>query len=193
MILEGLVTTINADGSTNVSPMGPLVTEYDFQSFILRPFQTSTTFANLKRCPQGVLHVTDDVGLIAEAAIGRLSAPPATRLAEKVEGRILVDACRWYAFRVESWDEDQPRASIGCAIVDAGRIRDFWGFCRGKHAVIEAAILAMRTAFVPAAEIKSRLKDLAVIVDKTGGTAERRAFSMLDEYIRDAFGKQGIE
>ena len=45
MILEAIVTTINEDGSTNISPMGPTVTA-DLSQFVLRPFDTSTTFAN---------------------------------------------------------------------------------------------------------------------------------------------------
>ena len=75
MILEGIVTTVNADGTLNISPMGPTIAD-DVQSdgkidqFVLRPFDTSTTFANLKRTRAGVLHVTDDVLLFARAAIG---------------------------------------------------------------------------------------------------------------------------
>ncbi len=191
MILEGIVTTINPDGGTNVSPMGPRIEDDEFGSFVLRPFQTSATFANLKRCRQGVLHVTDDVELISAAAIGCLAKPPPTRPAEKVDGRILVDACRWYAFTVQSWDESESRATIRCTTIDSGHVRDFWGFCRAKHAVIEAAILATRTDYLLAADIRSKFSDLSIIVDKTGGPLERRAFAMLDDYVRDEFRKQG--
>ena len=48
MILEGIVTTLNEDDSVNISPMGPLVDE-TFSRFLLRPYQTSTTYKNLKR------------------------------------------------------------------------------------------------------------------------------------------------
>ena len=60
MILEGLMTTVNADGTVNVSPMGPRV-DAGLTTFTLRPFQTSTTYCNLKRTGMGVFHVTDDV------------------------------------------------------------------------------------------------------------------------------------
>ncbi len=50
MILEGIVTTQNADGTTNVSPMGPRM-DGGFERFVLRPFQTSTTYRNQKRHP----------------------------------------------------------------------------------------------------------------------------------------------
>jgi hypothetical protein len=71
MILEGIVTTLNGDRSVNVAPMGPIVDE-TMQTLLLRPFQTSTTYRNLKRTGCGVLHVTDDVLLLAQAAINRL-------------------------------------------------------------------------------------------------------------------------
>ena len=62
MILEGLVTTLDADGRLNVAPMGPRV-DAGFWTFALRPFRPSRTYANLLRHGEGVLHVTDDVTL----------------------------------------------------------------------------------------------------------------------------------
>ncbi len=60
MILEGLITTLNADDSPHVAPMGPRVDGTDFTTFVLRPFPTSHTYQNLLRHPAGVLHITDD-------------------------------------------------------------------------------------------------------------------------------------
>ncbi|MGE0378942.1 MAG: DUF447 domain-containing protein, partial [Planctomycetaceae bacterium] len=59
MILEGIVTTRSAAGVVNVAPMGPIVDEW-MQTLLLRPFQTSTTYRNLKQSGCGVFHVTDD-------------------------------------------------------------------------------------------------------------------------------------
>ena len=70
-ILEGIVTTRNEDGAVNVAPMGPIIDPDEAPHITrlhLRPFQTSTTFANLARTRQGVFHVTDDVLLLARAA-----------------------------------------------------------------------------------------------------------------------------
>src|SRR5689334_13295637 len=103
MILEGLVTTLNADGSVNLAPMGPIVDER-MDLLVFRPFPTSTTFANLQRIGEGVFHVTDDVELLARAAVGLLATLPEMRPAEAVTGMIIADACRWYAFRVRSID-----------------------------------------------------------------------------------------
>jgi hypothetical protein len=88
LILEGIVTTISADGAVNISPMGPRV-DASFTHLLLRPYQTSTTYRNLKRTGQGVLHVSDDVELIAQAAIGQPDPLPALEPASAVEGKII--------------------------------------------------------------------------------------------------------
>ena len=146
MILESIVTTINQDGSVNVSPMGPTVNG-DLKNFELRPFNTSQTFANLKRTRSGVVHVTDDVGLIAQSAIGRLAPLPKFFPAKKIPGQVIATTCRWYEFQVDYIDENSARTSINCKTLHTGRVRDFWGFNRAKHAVIEAAIMATRIDF----------------------------------------------
>lgn len=183
MILEGIVTTLNADSSPNISPMGPRVDER-FAGLLLRPYQTSTTYANLKCHGEGVFHVTDDVLLLAQAAIDRLDPLPPILPARAVAGVILADACRWYAFRVRSIDDRQPRTSIVAEVVDHGRRRDFFGLNRAKHAVVEAAILATRIALIPRAEIEAEFARLAVLVDKTGGDREHQAFELLQDFVR---------
>lgn len=182
MILEGIVTTLNDDGSVNVAPMGPIVDEA-MRTLVLRPFQTSTTYQNLKRSRCGVLHVTDDVFLLARAAINRLDNVPETQPAEQVDGVVLTSACRWYEFKVRSLDDSNERTHIECRIVHAGRLRDFFGFNRAKHAVIEAAILATRVHLLPAEEIQAEFERLAIAVNKTAGPQEREAFGLLQAYI----------
>ena len=182
MILEGIVTTLDANGSPNVSPMGPDVDE-QLSRFILKPYQSSLTYQNLKRNGEGVLHVTDDVELLARAAVKQLDPLPPLHAAAAVNGVILSDACRWYAFRVAELNDRQERTRIECEVVDRGRLRDFFGFNRAKHAVVEAAILATRTAFLPADEIHAEFARLGVLVKKTGGDQEHRAFALLREFI----------
>ena len=97
---------------------------------------------------------------------------------------MLADACRFYEFRVTSHDDQAERARFEAEVVHADRLRDFFGFNRAKHAVLEAAILATRTAFLPLDEIESEFRKLAVIVEKTGGTQEHAAFAFLEEYLR---------
>jgi hypothetical protein len=187
MILEGLVTTLNEDGTANIAPMGPLVDE-QMKQFVLRPYEHSQTLANLKRTSEGVLHVTDDVEMIARAAIDRLEPLPRLAKAHKVRGVVIAGACRWYEFRVTSLDDRAARATIGCNVIGKGRIRDFFGFNRAKHAVIEAAVVATRLDFLPEEQICDEFKRLAIVVEKTAGPQERRAFQLLDEYVGQTLG-----
>jgi hypothetical protein len=182
MILEGIVTTIDESGEVNIAPMGPRV-DADMQRFLLRPFNTSQTYRNLKSHGEGVLHVTDDVLLLAHAALGAITPLPPMTPAQRVKGWVLADACRWWEFRVRSMDETSERIAIEVETVHAGRGRDFFGFNRAKHAVVEAAILATRTDFLPLAEIEAEFGKLAVIVDKTGGAAEKQAFRFLADHV----------
>lgn len=188
LILEGIVTTENEDGTVNVSPMGPIVDEA-MTGLLLRPFQTSTTYQNLKRIGRGVFHVTDDVNLLARAAVGKLSPPPAMQPHKTTACWILKDACRWYAVEVTELDDRDERTSIRCRVFDSGSQRDFFGFNRAKHAVLEAAILATRVDFLPHEEINADMQRLAVIVDKTAGPQESNAFDFLQHYIESAINK----
>ena len=185
MILEGIVTTINADGTPHVTPMGPRV-DRELTQFTLRPFRTATTYQNLKRTGECVFHVTDDVELLARAAVDRLESLPAMLPALAVRGFILADACRWFALRVRTLDDHDERTTIACDVVDRGTLREFFGFNRAKHAVVEAAILATRISLLPADEIRTEFQRLAVIVDKTAGDQERVAFQFLTDFVREA-------
>jgi hypothetical protein len=185
MILEGLVTTLDPDGSPHLAPMGPRV-EGDFTRLVLRPFPTSHTYQNLLRDGQGVLHVTDDSLLLARAAIGAVEPFPAVMSAERIRGFVLVDSCRHFEFVVKSVDDSTERVTIVAEVVHAGRGRDWFGFNRAKHAVVEAAILATRFHILPLGEIAAEFKKLRVIVDKTGGPDERAALELLESRLREA-------
>lgn len=151
--------------------------------FTLRPYDSSTTCQNLLRSRQGVLHVTDDVELLARAAINQLDPLPEMVPATTVDGSILASACRWYAFEVNAVDDRSERVTMECQVVDHGWQREFFGFNRAKHAVLEAAILATRIQFLPAELIRSQFGQLAVIVEKTAGSQEQRAFDLLQVYV----------
>ena len=161
----------------------PASTQQTIETFELRPFDTSRTFANLKRTKVGVLHITDDVDLFARSAIGKLESNPETRPAENIVGQIIVSACRSYEFKVEFIDETGPRMSLNCRAVRSHRQRDFLGFNRAKNAVLEAAILATRLDFLPSAEIADQFYRLKTIVGKTGGAQEASAFELLENYV----------
>src|SRR5437870_4429805 len=182
MILEGIVTTLNPDGGVNVAPMGPLV-EPGSDQIVLKPFRTAQTYRNLKAHGEGVLHVTDDVLLLARAAVGAPDPLPPLLPAERVRGWVLRDACRWFEFRVTRCDDEAERATLEAEVVHAARLRDFFGFNRAKHAVVEAAILATRTDFLPLDQIEAEFAKLAVLVNKTGGPQEKEAFAFLQAHV----------
>ena len=182
MILEGIVTTLSPEGAVHIAPMGPHV-DAGMEHFLLRPFPTSQTYQNLVKHGEGVLHVTDDVLLLARAALGPVEPPPPVFSAAKVKGFVLKDACRYCEFRVRSIDDREERVRIEADVVHSARLRDFFGFNRAKHAVVEAAILATRTAFLPLEDIEAEFKKLRVIVAKTGGQQEKDAFEFLSWHV----------
>jgi len=63
--------------------------------------------------------------------------------------------------------------------------REFIGFNRARHAVLEAAIYATRLHLLPHAFVESELQRLQVIVDKTAGAQEREAMALLTEHVRN--------
>ncbi len=182
MILEGIVTTTDQGGKINIAPMGPDVPT-GMERFLLRPFPTSQTYQNLRATGVGVFHVIDNVLLLAKAALGPVEPPPELEPATVVAGWVLRDSCRHYEFRVQSMDDREPRVRIEVAVVASGRHRDFFGFNRAKHAVVEAAILATRVGLLPTEEIESEYRRLAVLVQKTGGQQEHEAFALLQAYV----------
>jgi hypothetical protein len=183
LILESIVTTRNPDGSVNIAPMGPIVDE-GVTRLLLRPFKTSTTFQNLVRTRCGICHVTDDVLLLAQAAINRIVPEPRLLPAEAVVGDVLADACRWYEFRVTAIDDSSERTEMQAEVVHTGRLRDFFGFNRAKHAVVEGAILATRVHLLPRESLLEQFAALRVTVEKTAGPSEMQAFALLDEHVR---------
>jgi hypothetical protein len=188
MILEGIVTTLSGD-AVNIAPMGPrLSAPYSLQAgsrFELRPFRTAHTFANLLSHPEGVLHVSDDVLLLARAAVGTVEPLPPLLPASAIRGRVLAEACRAYEFRVVSMNERGERVTFLAEVVQLHRLRDFFGFNRAMHAVLEAAILATRIQLLPLEEIEREYERLSVIVAKTGGPREQEAFAFLRQYVRE--------
>jgi hypothetical protein len=184
MILEGLVTTTDATGGLHLAALGPEVAEAAVRSgrierLLLKPFATSQTASHLRRHPQGVFHLTDDVLLLARIVSGRLDPPPPTRPATAVAGHVLGDACQAFEFVVESSDDSAERLRLEARVVAVHPGRPFVGFNRAAHAVVEAAILVTRLHLLGAEDVTRQITMLAPLVEKTGGEREREAFSLL--------------
>lgn len=189
MIIESIVTTVAADGAVNVAPMGvewdPLS---DSDHIVLKPFLETATYRNVMATRAAVVNITDDVRVFARAAIS--NPEYATVPATVVRGAVLADACAWRELEVVSVDSTPPRSRIEMAVVHRGTRRDFIGFNRAHHAVLEAAIYATRVHMLSADFLESELARLQVIVDKTAGPREFEAMALLADYIR---GKGGPE
>lgn len=180
MIVEGIVTTRDSAGQVNFAPMG---VEWGEERLVLKPFLETTTFRNLSAGGGAVFNIVDDVLFLAQAAIGSPQFP--WRQAERVDGAILEAACSWYELKVDAIDATPPRSRIDTRVVHRGRGREFIGFNRAKHAVLEAAILATRVHMLPAAHMEEELDRLEVLVDKTAGPREREAWAMLRRYVAE--------
>jgi uncharacterized protein len=179
-ILETVVTTLNPDGSVNCAAMG---VEWGEQRIVIKPYRGTRTLRNLLATGDAVVHLTDDVLLFSQAALG--DPHPPTRPAAGVEGAVLDDACSWREVRVEAIDDAEPRARVVTVVVGGGTGREFLGLNRACHAVLEASILASRARRLDAGDIRAELRRLQVLVDKTAGPREREAMA----YVRAVVGE----
>ncbi|HXV98024.1 MAG TPA: DUF447 domain-containing protein [Anaerolineae bacterium] len=183
MIIETILTTLDAEGQINCAPMG---VEWGEEIILIKPYQDTATYHNLVAVGAAVVNLTDNVLLFAEAAI---SNPVfATRPAVKIQGVLLQDVCSWREVKVEQIEASQPRAIVTTRVVHRGVAREFLGFNRARHAVLEAAILATRTRFLPREHILVEFERLQVIVDKTAGPQEHEAMSLLTHYVQAELG-----
>lgn len=191
MILESLVTTCDVVGAVNLAPMGPLVDDALTQ-FTLRPFRPSRTYDNLASTRRAVIHVVDDVLLLARAVTNELSQLPPLRPLDNGRWHILEDACRYFVVEVDQWVDDPLRANARCRVIEEGQQRPFFGFNRAKHAVIEAAILSTRTHLLAADSIRQQLEWLRPWVEKTGGQDEHQAWEIVVQAIEAKLGQERI-
>ena len=191
MILEAIVTSTDKNGNVNLAPMGPVVAD-DFgeqkapDRLTLKPFNSSLTYRNLIATGKAVVHVTDDVSLIARTAVGELSANEISSLVQQWEDTAwwrLRTCHRWMAVQVVAVSADQPRVEMDCRVVHCEIEKPFFGFNRAKFAVIEAAILATRTHLLSADQIREELDRLRPLIEKTGGETEQTAFDFLRKTI----------
>jgi hypothetical protein len=179
VILETIVTTVGGDGTVNCAPMG---VEWDEETIVLKPFLDTATYRNVLARGAAVVNLTDDVRVFARAAIS--NPEYATIPAAAVSGVVLRDCCSWREVEVRSIDSTPPRSRIETAVVHRGMRREFIGFNRARHAVIEAAIHVTRLHILPRAFVESELARLQIIVDKTAGADELEAMALLTEHVR---------
>jgi uncharacterized protein len=182
-IIETVTTTINPDGTVNCAAMG---VEWGHDVIVIKPFPSTRTLRNLRNTGAAVVNLTDDILLFTEAAL--TDPHPSTRPAATVAGAVLEDACSWREVTVEAIDDGGPRARVTTRVVDRGTGREFLGFNRARHAVLEASIIASRARWLPPEEVRAELERLQVLVDKTAGPREREAMELVRRHVRAAVG-----
>jgi len=179
MIRESIVTTLNADGTVHIVPMG--VKRFG-EKYEIAPFKPSTTLGNLKRDATAVINFTDDVRIFAGCLTGRCDWPVVPT--EKIEGRRLQAALSHVEIEVESCTDDKLRPRFRCREVYEEIHAPFLGFNRAKAAVLEAAILVSRLHMLPAEKIDTEIAYLQIAIDKTAGEEELEAWNWLMEKVR---------
>jgi hypothetical protein len=179
LIVESIVTSVDADGAVNCAPMG---VEWGDDTIVLKPFLDTATYRNVMATRAAVVNLVDDVRVFARAAISNPVSP--TVPAAVVTGVVLADCCSWREVQAKTIDSTPPRSRIETTVVHRGTRRDFIGFNRARHAVLETAIYATRVHLLPREFLESELARLQVIVDKTAGPDEQEAMALLSEYIR---------
>ena len=143
---------------------------------VLRPYRSSTTYRNLKGRREGVFHVTDDVLLLAEAAIGAHRPSSRSRTGPGVAELHPTSSVRWRLL-----DDRSERARITVETVVQGRIRDFQGFIRAGMPWWKRPSWRPRASILPRA--RSWPSSALAVLSPDGGPAEEKAFRLLHEHI----------
>jgi hypothetical protein len=151
---------------------------------VLKPFLETATYRNVMDTGVAVVNLIDDVLLFARAAISNPAYPVVPAVA--VKGVVLRDACSWRELTVRAVDSTPPRSRIETTVAHRGLNREFIGFNRAKHAVLEAAIHATRVHLLAPDFLENELARLQIIVAKTAGPVEHEAMAILADHIRSA-------
>jgi hypothetical protein len=196
MIIEGIITTENTDGTMHVAPIGPHVNN-ELTDWTLKPFQTSKTFQNLHRTGAGVFHVSDDSLLMATSVLGITENSCEAWAAEWLArwrpqviacrssyyvsdcGWILKNSHRYFGMKTGEWNLSDSRAIVKCSISQQDTLRPFWGWNRAKHGILELSVLASRKHMISADEIETELRRFRIVIEKTAGECELAALELL--------------
>jgi uncharacterized protein len=183
-LIETVVTTTARDGAVNCAAMGVRWGEHELAFW---PFDNTRTLKNLRWRGEAVVHLTDDVLLFVQAALGR--PRPAMRAATAVAGSVIEEANSWrevIVTEIRPAEDGTPRSRVRAAVVAAGTgTRQPLGLCRARHAAVEASIFASRLKWLGAERVWGELARLQDLVDKTAGPREREAMEYVRRYVAE--------
>jgi uncharacterized protein len=183
-LIETVVTTTGADGVVNCAAMG---VRWGEDELMFWPFDATRTLRNLRAHGEAVVHLTDDVLLFVEAALGR--PRPAMRPATAVAGSVIEGVNSWrevVVTQIGPSDDDLPRSRVRARVVASGTgTQPPLGLCRARHAAVEASILASRMKWLDAEYVRAELARLQELVDKTAGPRERAAMDYVQRHVAE--------
>ncbi len=184
-LIETVVTTIGRDGVVNCAAMG---VRWGEEELVFWPFDATRTLRNLRAHGEAVVHLTDDVLLFVESALGH--PRPATRPATAIDGAVIEDVQSWREVVVVEITPpvsgETPRSRVRARVVASGAgTRQPLGLCRARHAAVEASILASRLRWLGAERVSAEVERLQVLVDKTAGARERAAMEYVRRYVAE--------
>lgn len=174
MILETIVTTISAEGTPHLAPMGVHISD---DEYVVLPFRPSSTLRNMSATGCAVVNATDDVRIFAGSLTGRRDWPVVK--ADRVDGVRLAGALSHTELELIRIDDDPVRPRLVCRAVHQGTHQPFAGFNRAQFAVIEASILVSRITMLPPDKIDQELAYLRIGLEKTAGPRELEAWDWL--------------
>ena len=181
-LIETVMTTHGRDGGVNCAAMG---VRWGTDEVVFWPFQGTRTLRNLRFRGEAVAHLTDDVLLFVQAALGH--PQPATRPAEAIRGAVIEQCSAWRELvvtEIAATGEQLPRSRVTARVVASGSgAQPPMGICRARHAAVEASIVASRLRWLGAERVGAELDRLQELVDKTAGPREREAMAFVRGYV----------
>jgi hypothetical protein len=183
-LIETVVTTTGSDGAVNCAAMG---VRWGEDELVFRPFDATRTLKNLRFRGEAVVHLTDDVLLFVQAALGH--PRPAMRPASVVAGSVIEEASSWrevVVTEIAPSEDGTARSRVRARVVATGAgTQQPLGLCRARHAAVEASILASRLRWLGGEHVWAELDRLQELVDKTAGPRERAAIAYVRRYVAE--------
>ena len=183
-LIETVITTTGRDGVVNCAAMG---VRWGEEELVFWPFDATLTLRNLRVHGEAVVHLTDDVLLFVQAALGH--PRPAMRPASAIAGSVIEDSNSWREVVVTDIAPspgELPRSTVRARVVASGTgTRQPLGLCRARHAAVEASILASRLRWLGGERVLAELERLQELVDKTAGPRERAAMDYVRRYVAE--------
>jgi hypothetical protein len=178
VIYETVVSTVAADGTPHVAPMG---VRYRGADVVLMPFKPSTTLANIVASGHAVLNIVLDTRVFAGSVTGRRLWP--MQPTERIEGLRLACALSHVELALAELQDDPQRPVLRMARLFEASHAPFIGFNRAQAAVIEGAVLVSRLHMLPAGKVDAEMAYLQIAIDKTAGPEEHEAWGWLTEAV----------